>query len=222
MLRTDDTEYGKEYWDTLDGGMGYQDSMLWVNISCAVKDLFGIDRVAQEDISPGMKLLDVGCAMGYSVRWFRKQGFDAWGVDLSQYALDHAPEDIAEYLRQFDLTSPHYGWSFGDEQFQVVTCFETMEHIPDQDDGWGNNTIDTALRHIKEALVSGGHALFTICTEDQPGWDTDPTHVTIKSRHWWVKRLQAAGFELEEESVAFLRNFWLFANHHGVLVVKKP
>lgn len=209
-LRTTDTSYGQEYWETLDNGLGYQDSMMWVNISCAVKEVFGIKD--GKDISGQVNLLDMGCAYGYSVRWFRKQGFDAWGTDFSPYALKKAPEDVRTYLRQHDLTHPNQT-HFGSDAFQLVTCFETLEHIDEA-------STDMALWHIRDVLKPDGLALLTICVDTQPGWDTDPTHINIKSRGWWEKKLGRYFIPLPRMEER-MRQFYLFSQHQGVFVVKK-
>ena len=44
-------------------------------------------------------VLDVGCAKGFLVRHLRKLGVDAWGTDISEYAISTAPADVRPYLR---------------------------------------------------------------------------------------------------------------------------
>lgn len=209
--RTEDTTYGEDYWNSLDNGEGYQDSMMWVNISCAVKEVFGI-RDGQ-DISGQINILDMGCAYGFSVKWFRNQGFDAWGTDFSEYALEHAPESVKPYLRPHDLTLP-FDHQFGPNEFQLVTCFETLEHIEEQH-------TEQALTHIHNTVKPGGHALVTICVDTQPGWETDPTHVNIQSRGWWIERLSTK-FSFAPDLENRMRSFYLFSQHQGVFVLKKP
>lgn len=213
-LRTTDTTFGESYFETLDGGEGYTDSTMWEDIAHAIKETFGIDRAGGRDISAEMNVLDVGCAKGYLVRHLRRRGFDAWGVDISTYALEHAPEDVATYLRWFNLA-----WvddsHFGREAFRLVTCLETLEHIDEEHVGW-------ALRHLYNLLVPEGEAVLTICVEGQPGWDTDPTHVTIRRRAWWERRLEGAGFVPDPVRADELRRFWLFSAHLGVFVVRRP
>ncbi|GAI29747.1 unnamed protein product [marine sediment metagenome] len=51
-------------------------------------------------MEPRGKLLDIGCAFGYIVKRLRDKGFDALGIDISEYALSQAPEDIKPYLKQ--------------------------------------------------------------------------------------------------------------------------
>lgn len=223
-LRTTDTAYGPDYWNSLDGGAGYRDSLMWADIALVIHELWGVDRVANRDVSMERSVLDVGCAMGWLLVHLRKRGFDVRGVDFSPYALDNAPEDIRFYTSSFDLTSPLWSadparpaasLALAHGPFDVVTCFETLEHIPEA-------SVATALAHLRSAMKPGGHGLFTICTEDQPGWDSDPTHVTIESREWWGARLAAAGLEPAPALEDNVRRFWLFSAHRGLFVVRRP
>lgn len=210
-MRTSDTGYGEDYFESLDNGLGYVDSTLWEDIAHAIKEVFGISDGT--DISGEVNVCDVGCAKGYLVRHLRRRGFDAWGVDISTYALESAPDDVKQYLRWQDLTQPH-GSFFGTEQFRLVTCFETMEHIP-------KVHVPRALGHIHDLLMPGGKALLTICVEGQPDTLSDPTHVTIKPWRWWENQLRNAGFGMWPELEHAMRRFWLFSQHKGVFVVER-
>lgn len=46
------------------------------------------------------RVLDVGCAKGYMVYAFNECGVDAWGVDISEFALADAPHCIRSKLLQ--------------------------------------------------------------------------------------------------------------------------
>jgi len=48
-------------------------------------------------IEPGARVLDYGCSKGYVVRALRLLGVDAWGVDVSQYAIRHCDADVRDY-----------------------------------------------------------------------------------------------------------------------------
>lgn len=46
----------------------------------------------------GKKVLELGCAKGYSVQWLREQGIEAWGMDVSAYAISQADPVVQPYL----------------------------------------------------------------------------------------------------------------------------
>jgi SAM-dependent methyltransferase len=210
-LRTDDTAYGESYWTSY-GGDGYGPSPVWEDLAHILKELWGY-RDGQ-DVSGSHNLLDVGCATGLLVQQLRRRGFDAWGCDFSEWALQHAPSDTREFLRPFNLEHPN-GPFWGYESFDLLTCFETLEHIHEEH-------VMRALVHLFQILRPGGQGVLSICMPDQPDWDTDPTHVCIRPREWWAERLQWAGFGLLDEPVRWLRGFHQFSSHGGVFVVEKP
>jgi cyclopropane fatty-acyl-phospholipid synthase-like methyltransferase len=214
-VRTEDTSYGEEYFETLDGGAGYQDSTMWEDLAHAIKEVFAIGD--QGDHSGELHTIDIGCAKGYLVRHLRRRGIDAWGLDFSEYAISKAPRDTIDFLRQYDLTSPNLSF-FGAKNFTFAVCLETMEHIPE-------HQVDRALGNVFNLVKPGSQVLLTICTDKQPGWDSDPTHVTIKPREWWLDRLINAGFGISAYDRICqdrLRQFWLFSQHDGVFVVTRP
>lgn len=211
-LRTSDLEYGEDYWQTLDGGVGYHDSLMWADLAHAVWEVLVADKVANIDRSQEHRCLDIGCAFGFFVRHMHRRGVETFGVDYSEYALERAPDDVKPKLQWFDLTSGNL--TFYGKGFSIVTCFETLEHIAEE-------SIPTALECIRLSLRHGGHAVLTICTDKQPGWDTDPTHVTIRPRGWWEAELRKAGLVPLRHLVDELRRFWLFSAHDGVFVVKR-
>jgi 2-polyprenyl-3-methyl-5-hydroxy-6-metoxy-1,4-benzoquinol methylase len=211
VLRTDDLNYGADYWNTLDGGAGYQDSVLWEDLAILTKEILYYPN--GQDLTNTHNLLDMGCAHGYLVRHLRRRGIEAWGADFSQYALDNAPDDIATYLRHYDLTDNTEVGTLAGYPFCFLTCYETLEHIPEE-------KVPRALFWLFHALKPGGRGLLTICTDDRPGWDSDPTHVTIKDHAWWDERFTQTGFRLLD--ISRIKTFHLFADHGGVFLVERP
>lgn len=55
------------------------------------------------DVFHPKTFLDVGCAFGYLVKGLRELGVDAYGIDISEYALDKADEDVKPYLAKGDF-----------------------------------------------------------------------------------------------------------------------
>jgi 2-polyprenyl-3-methyl-5-hydroxy-6-metoxy-1,4-benzoquinol methylase len=213
-VRTEDTDYGEEYWQSLDGGRGYHDSLLWEDIGHVIHELVGVDKVHGIDNALNLRLLDVGCAFGMLLRHLRRRGYDVRGVDYSRYALAHAPKDIEYYLAWHDLTSQEQlaDWY---KPFDVVTCFETLEHLP-----WEHSR--GAVEQIWRVLKPGGLFIATICVVGQPDTRSDPTHVTVIPRECWHALFDSVGFEYDRQMCRQLRWFWLFSQHQGVFVLRRP
>lgn len=79
---------------------------------------------------PAATSLDVGCATGFVVEALRELGVDARGVDISQYAIDHAAQGARGDIHQGDL---RHGLAFPEAAFDLVTALETLEHLTPSD-----------------------------------------------------------------------------------------
>ena len=88
---------------------------------------------------PVQRTLDVGCAFGFFVEAERELGLDAFGVDVSQYALDHAALGARGHVRYGNLL---HRLPFGRGAFEGVSLFETLEHLPPE-------VIPRALREVR-------------------------------------------------------------------------
>lgn len=71
-------------------------------------------------ILPDDTILDFGCARGYVVRALRHLGFDAEGIDISQWAIDHCDPLIGDYVSCRDLPEREYDW---------ILAKDVLEHL---------------------------------------------------------------------------------------------
>lgn len=70
-------------------------------------------------IKPQQRVLEVGCAKGYWVRGFREYGINAYGYDISDYAISHCDESVKNYLSK----------EIPNEEFDFIVSRNTFEHI---------------------------------------------------------------------------------------------
>ena len=79
----------------------------------------------------GQKILDIGCAWGYSLMRLDSMGVFAYGIDVDLQAIEFGGK-LAEYngykidIRYANAKS----LPFPDENFDAIICAETLEHIP--------------------------------------------------------------------------------------------
>lgn len=70
-------------------------------------------------------VLFVGCAKGFEVRMAREMGWNAYGSDFSEYAVNHVDEKVKDYVKLADTRS----LPFEDDFVDVVAGFNTLEHV---------------------------------------------------------------------------------------------
>jgi len=128
-------------------------------------------------------LLDVGCGKGELVFWLRRLGVEAFGVDISDYAISNARPQIRPYLKREGITNLPYG----DNSFDLVTTFDVLEHIEEKN-------LDQALLECQR--VSLGLVLHKIFTGPTLFEVSDPSHVSVHPGEWWIKKFKNSGFNL--------------------------
>jgi 2-polyprenyl-3-methyl-5-hydroxy-6-metoxy-1,4-benzoquinol methylase len=75
----------------------------------------------------GKTALDVGCAYGYGVTVLEMLGYDSCGVDISEYSVSQAKKANPDV--DFAVCDAQVGLPFDVNAFDVVTCFEVLEHL---------------------------------------------------------------------------------------------
>jgi 2-polyprenyl-6-hydroxyphenyl methylase / 3-demethylubiquinone-9 3-methyltransferase len=89
-----------------------------------------IDRIAP---LAGKAVLDVGCGGGILAEAMSERGASVMGIDLSDKALKVARLHLLESGKQVDyqLVSAEQLAKTSPRAFDVVTCLELLEHVPD-------------------------------------------------------------------------------------------
>ena len=126
-----------------------------------------------QDACKGKRVLDVACGEGYGSSLLRGWGADeVVGIDISQDAIDKA---------RLRFSAPGISYRTGDacnlgavlsegEKFDLIACFETLEHVPDA---------QSLLRGIRDFLAPGGSIAIS-CPNDLavlPGGDRNEFHL---------------------------------------------
>ena len=166
--------YGKHYYDTYHTDAGpvpyVREQGPWLPLFRAMAEF--IDST----IKP-KKVLDVGCAKGFLVESLRDRGIEAFGIDISDYAISEVRQDIRPFCRVSSLITPL------SERYDLITCIEVLEHMTEEE---GKRAIANICKSTNDVLFSSS-----------PDDFDEPTHVNVRSRTYWVQRFAEEGFSLD-------------------------
>jgi 2-polyprenyl-3-methyl-5-hydroxy-6-metoxy-1,4-benzoquinol methylase len=80
----------------------------------------------ERQVAPG-RLLDVGCGPGFLLSCAGARGWNAVGVDLNRWAVEHAVNELGVDARTGELAEQE----FESESFDAVTAMDLIEHVVD-------------------------------------------------------------------------------------------
>lgn len=139
-------QYGKDFFDGDRlygyGGFSYH-PRFWKPV---VPDL-----VAYFNLTAQSRLLDIGCAKGFMLHDLREHipGIRVTGIDISEYAIEHAKAEVKPFLRVGDAKA----LPFEDNYFDAVVSINTIHNLERDECG-------QALREIER--VSKGRSFITV------------------------------------------------------------
>jgi len=136
----------------------------------------------------GKTFLDVGCGVGWFVKFLRELGENVCGVELSQYAVDNA---IVSDIIQGDLRD----LSHINEEYDVVFTWNVMAYLVEGD-------IKKAINSMKR--LSKGYLVFGIVTSEvlKALPHGRPGRLTLKPWKWWMAKFEECGMRQDEELAA--------------------
>jgi SAM-dependent methyltransferase len=176
-------QFGKEFFDgdrnTGYGGYSYN-PRFWEPVIPSF--------VAQYKLDKNSSILDVGCGKGFMLYDFARliPGISVSGIDISEYAINNAKEEIREFLQVGDAQSI----PFKDNTFDLVISITTVHNL-------GRKGCKKALREIER--VSKTDKFITVDAYRTPeekvrmdGWNL--TALTYMSVDQWKVFFDEAGY----------------------------
>lgn len=136
--------------------------------------LFGriADRIVA-DIRP-RRVLDAGCGMAFLIEGLRHRGVEAFGVDLSSYAIGQVHESVRPFCSQGSITDEFTG------QYDLIVSIEVLEHMAAPD---AERAIENMCAHTSDVLFSS-----------TPIDYKEATHVNVHQPDYWVEQFGRYGF----------------------------
>lgn len=148
-------------------GEPYTRSQVWLSLFNAFAE-----HIAQ-DIQPA-STLDAGCAIGLLVEGLRQRGIDAWGVDISEYAIQNVPDEIRPYCRVASVTEAL------ERDYDLIVCIEVLEHLQIQQ---AQAAIANFCQHSNDILFSS-----------TPFDYEEASHINIQPPEVWAELFARHGF----------------------------
>ncbi|MFV2045644.1 MAG: methyltransferase domain-containing protein [Anaerolineales bacterium] len=157
-----DTELFDAYYFAHGCGRPYQRDKEWLEFFGSIAD-----RIVS-DIAP-KTVLDAGCAVGFLVEALRERGVEAYGIDISEYAIDRVHEDVKEYCWVGSVTDPL------PQSYDLIVCIEVLEHLQPAD---AQKALANLCQHTDDILFSSA-----------PSDYGEPTHYNVQPPEYWAESL---------------------------------
>lgn len=171
MQKMPDEIYDEDYYERgIESRKSCYQNYRWIPeltmpMAMSIIDYLGVKR--------GAKVLDFGCAKGYLVKALRLLYRDAYGFDISRYAISKCDE-MVKHCCSTKMPDP------GPEGFDVCVAKDVLEHIPE-------NALSKVLKSIKAKTL---FAVIPVGSNGDgfvaPVNNMDVTHVTCVPVEQWM------------------------------------
>ena len=175
------TEFGYEYFDD-PVGLGYRGYTETGSGEGPFPWQVCLDFMARNSLTSA---LDVGCAKGYLVSELLRAGYDATGVDVSDYALS------------FTNGLPCVQWNIIEPMpftADAVFALGVLCYVEEP-------TLSKVLRNLRQSTLR--YLLFSTYYEGEPQDVPDPFRQVTRGERWWRNSIEEAGFVFVERTEAF-------------------
>lgn len=156
-----------EYYFQHGCGRSYQRDDEWLQFFGGIAD-----RIVS-DIQP-KTVLDAGCAMGFLVEGLRNLGVEAYGVDISDFAIENVDAGIRDYCWQGSIVEPF------PRSYDLIVSIEVFEHMEPQD---AEVAAKNLCQHTEDIIFSS-----------TPFDYKEATHFNVRPPEYWSELLAKQGF----------------------------
>lgn len=171
-------QYDEDYYERgIESGKSCYSNYRWLPDLTIPMAMVLIDALG---IRPRQRVLDFGCAKGFTVKALRILRRDAFGIDVSPYAISQADRDIAPHVSLIDDLD---SWSLT-RRFDHVIAKDVLEHVRYE---VMDDTIQAISRMTDSFMVVvplGREGRFVI-----EAYERDVTHIVREDASWWLEQL---------------------------------
>jgi ubiquinone/menaquinone biosynthesis C-methylase UbiE len=175
-------QYGEMYFDGPReyGYGGYRYDGRWIPVAQDFVNHFGL--------KPGDRVLDIGCAKGFLVKDLLSvcPGLEAFGLDISEYALMKCEPEVVGRLHLGDATK----LPFPDNSFAAVISLNTVHNLE-------RGELITALKEIERVAPGRGFVQVDSYRTPEQKAIFEEWVLTAKFHDYpegWIKLFKEAGY----------------------------
>jgi hypothetical protein len=145
--------------------------------------------------------VDYGCAKGFLVHALRILGKDAYGEDISEYAIKNAHPAVAEFV-----SLPN------DKTYDLLIAKDILEHVEETELPKLLNIFTKKAKNFFFVIPLGDDNLFRIRE-----YEVDITHVTKKDEEWWMTLFARCNIKITKFSYSFgsVKEKWIQSYPYG-------
>lgn len=202
--------YDRDYYEIgIESGKSNYQNYSWlpeltIPLAMTIIDLLGI--------KPKQSILEIGCAKGYLVKALRMLHRDAWGSDISDYALANVDSSVKAYCSKPSF----YEHTFRTE-FDFCIAKDVFEHIPVSE-------LSETLKKIPASI------LFSVIPLGENGCyfakanNLDKSHVICETAEWWINFFGENKWEMKFFSYhvpGIKDNYAMIPKAHGFFIHRK-
>lgn len=180
-----------DYWDNKreTGYGGYVDDGRWSRVA----DLF-IDEYKLTETS---SVLDVGCGKGFLLKEIKGKlpGINVRGIDVSEYALNHSPASVKNFLRAGSCTQ----LPFEDHSFDLVLSINVLHNL-------GVKDLTKSLTEIERVSKKNSYICVESYRTEEEKWNLMRWQLTCEAFHRpedWLFLFETADYRGDYEFIFF-------------------
>jgi SAM-dependent methyltransferase len=148
-------------------GRPYQRNEEWLTFFGSIADNI-IDG-----LQPGT-VLDAGCALGFLVESLRKRGVQAFGIDISDFAIQNVHPDFKSFCWKGSIVQPF------PQKYDLIVSIEVLEHMQTEE----------AKIAVKNLCRFTDQILFSSTPFDYK----ETTHFNVQPPEYWAEQFAQQGF----------------------------
>lgn len=152
-------------------------------------------------------VVDFGCAKGFLVHALRLLGKEAFGVDVSNYAIKNCHPDVKNYV--FNINEKPLKFF---HNFDLMIAKDVFEHLEEDE---LDEVLSETRKNFKQIFIAvplGDGNRYRIRE-----YEMDVTHILRNTEDWWINKLVKNGFKIKyfDYQMGYIKDHWYNVDQFG-------